>query len=445
MSDGVPVADPASLAMAGFTETERGRAGSTAIQVQSVSKRFRLHVDRSSSIKEALTHRRSNRHGAEEFWALNDVSFDIEAGSTYGLIGHNGSGKSTLLRCIAGIHKPTSGSITTNGRISALLELGAGFHPELSGRENIYLNASILGLTRREVNAVIDDIIDFAGIERFIDSPVKVYSSGMYVRLGFSVAVHVRPDILLIDEVIAVGDEEFQRRCFDHLYKLRREGVTIVMVSHGAPLIEAMCDRVAWLDHGVMLGEGKPADVMRQYMGKVNQAESDRLDAEGGGHDDHSVQNSEFDRQANRRGSGEIRVQDVMFLDAAGAPVTFGTTGDPLRIRVKIKSTQRIDEPVVGIDIRHESGAHLAGPNSRFGALRLGTVDGEYAVDVVMDSLQLMPGAYRIGVAVVDDHMQHTYDQLDQAFPIRVQPGNGSERYGLLDLRVRWEPANTAH
>src|SRR5262249_20088016 len=162
--------------------------------------------------------RRGNQRYSE-FWAVRDVSLEIEAGTSFGLIGHNGSGKSTLLRLIAGIHPPTSGKVTTHGRISALLELGAGFHPELSGRENIYLNGSILGLKRREINRVVDDIIQFAGIEDFIDSPVKVYSSGMYVRLGFSVAVHVQPDILLIDEVIAVGDEEFQRRCFEHLHK----------------------------------------------------------------------------------------------------------------------------------------------------------------------------------------------------------------------------------
>ena len=430
-------------AMAGFAAAPRGRGGETAIQVHCVSKRFRLHVDKSSSIKEALTHRRSNRHSAEEFWALRDVSFDIEAGSSYGLIGHNGSGKSTLLRCIAGIHRPTSGRITTNGRISALLELGAGFHPELSGRENIYLNASILGLTRREVNAVIDDIIEFAGIERFIDSPVKVYSSGMYVRLGFSVAVHVKPDILLIDEVIAVGDEEFQRRCFEHLYKLRRDGVTIVMVSHGAPVIEAMCDRVAWLDHGVMLAEGKPADVMRQYMGKVNQAEAERVESEAV--EVGSNAEPRVDTDSNRHGSGEIRVDDVMFLDAFGEPISVGVSGDPLRIRVKVTSTTRIEEPVVGIDVRHESGAHLAGPNTRFGELALGVVDGAKSVDFVLDSLALMPGSYRIGVAVVDDHMQHTYDHLDQAFALKVQPGSGRERYGLVDLGGRWEAANSSH
>ncbi len=408
----------------------RARSGEIAVKVDHVSKRFRLHVDRANSLKEALTYKRANRARATDFWAVRDASFEIEAGSTYGLIGHNGSGKSTLLRLIAGIHPPTSGTVTTNGRISALLELGAGFHPELSGRENIYLNASILGLTRREVNAVIDDIIDFAGISQFIDSPVKVYSSGMYVRLGFSVAVHVKPDILLIDEVIAVGDEEFQRRCFEHLYKLRREGVTIVMVSHGSSTIEAMCDRVVWLDHGVVQAEGSASDIVHRYMGKVNQDESDRLADEtaAGG-----IRNS-----ANRRGTGEIRVDSVEFLDADGGVRTAGATGEHLTVRVHFTAHETVVEPVVGLGIRHESGAHLAGPNTRFGQVALGTVSGPCHVDFVLRDLQLMPGDYRLSVAVVDEHMLHTYDHIDDGFALHVQPGTSNERYGLVDLHGQW-------
>ncbi|HBX79404.1 MAG TPA: ABC transporter ATP-binding protein, partial [Acidimicrobiaceae bacterium] len=219
------------------------------IIVEHVSKEFRLQKDRASSLKELVT-RRGRDRSTNHFWALDDVSLEIPDGSMYALVGHNGSGKSTLLRCIAGIYRPDRGQVRVKGRISTLLELGAGFHPDLSGRENVYLNATILGLTKKEIDQKFDEIVEFAGVEQFIDSPVKVYSSGMYVRLGFSVAVHVKPEILIIDEVIAVGDEQFQRKCFDHLYGLRRDGVTIVVVTHGMGTVETMCDGAAWLDHG---------------------------------------------------------------------------------------------------------------------------------------------------------------------------------------------------
>ena len=286
-------------------------------------------------MKETITSRRGKRAHYEEFWALRDISVTIPKGSTYGFIGHNGSGKSTLLRLMAGIHPPTSGTVTTEGRISALLELGAGFHPELSGRENVYLNGSILGLTRREVNSVLGEIVEFSGLEDFIDSPVKHYSSGMYVRLGFAVAVHVNPEILMIDEVIAVGDEEFQRRCFDYIYRLRREGVTIVMVSHGAPLMEQMCDEVAWLEHGHLMAKGDPSEVVRKYLEKVNVVENERRSTSGEGSvtDDPVV----VDTGVRRAGSREVEITGFELLDASGHQLAAGSTGDPLTVRIRYR------------------------------------------------------------------------------------------------------------
>jgi lipopolysaccharide transport system ATP-binding protein len=271
--------------------TDRRLTTSTdsTIVVDHVSKEFRLHRDRAHSVKELIT-RRDRNSGADRFQALNDVSLEIPRGSMYALVGHNGSGKSTLLRCIASIYKPTSGSVRVDGRISTLLELGAGFHPDLTGRENVYMNATILGMSKKQIDRVYDDIVGFAGVEQFIDSPVKVYSSGMYVRLGFSVAVHVDPEILIIDEVIAVGDAEFQRRCFDHLYALRKRGVTVVVVTHGLNTVESMCDGAAWLDHGVLQLTGTGPEVAAAYMDKVNAAEraerdaADEAAAEAAGH-----------------------------------------------------------------------------------------------------------------------------------------------------------------
>jgi len=245
-----------------------------AVDVQGVSKRFKRHSDRRNSLKERIV--RGKAKNSVDFWAVRDVSLQIPKGSVYGLIGHNGSGKSTLLKMLAGIYRPSDGTITTDGRVAALIELGAGFHPDMTGRENIALNGSILGLSRKEINAVTDEIIDFSGLSEFINDPVKHYSSGMYVRLGFSVAVHMKPDVLLVDEVLAVGDEEFQRKCFDHLYSLRRAGKTIVVVSHGLGQLEGLCDEIAWLDHGSMIEHGPAVQTIESYLRKVNADEAAR-------------------------------------------------------------------------------------------------------------------------------------------------------------------------
>src|SRR5262249_54129344 len=205
----------------------------------------------------------------EDFWALKGVSFEVEEGTTYGLIGHNGSGKSTMLKCMARIYRPDRGSIAMKGRVSALLELGAGFHPQLSGRENVYLNGSILGMSKREIDKRFDDIVGFAGLEEFIDTPVKNYSSGMFVRLGFSVAITVEPDILMIDEILAVGDESFQLKCMEKFAEIRRSGRTIVLVSHGLDAVRNVCDRAVWLDQGSMMKEGESQEVVTSYLESV--------------------------------------------------------------------------------------------------------------------------------------------------------------------------------
>ncbi|AYF98334.1 ABC transporter ATP-binding protein [Protaetiibacter intestinalis] len=236
---------------------------SVAIDVVDVSKKFRLYKERNQSIKSAVMRRRVSEH--EDFWALRDVSMQISQGETFGLVGDNGSGKSTLLKCMAKILYPDKGSISMNGRVAALLEVGSGFHPELSGRENVYLNGSILGMTRKEVDRKFDDIVDFSGVREFIDQPVKNYSSGMYVRLGFSVAINVEPDILLVDEVLAVGDESFQAKCGEKFAQFRREGRTVVIVSHALGTLAEMCDRAAWIQHGDLKAVGAPDEVISQY------------------------------------------------------------------------------------------------------------------------------------------------------------------------------------
>jgi len=404
-----------------------------AISVKNVSKTFRLHHDRPSSIKEAILQR--GGQSVERFQALTDVSLDVPKGAFFGLIGHNGSGKSTLLRIMSGIHRPSSGTVESNGRISALLELGSGFHPELTGRENVYLNGAMLGIPRKTMSAAIDSIIEFSGIGDFIDSPVKVYSSGMYVRLGFAVAVHVDPEILLVDEVIAVGDEEFQRRCLDHMYGLRRRGKTIVFVSHSSAMVERLCDEVAWLDHGSLLQVGDPAEVCQAYLSRVNDQESDRLEAEA------EADAGDADLQETRRGSGEIRTLRVEFLSESWSALAAGSSGDPMIIRLWYEATERVQQPVFGLGIHHEGGTMLTAPDTSLGKCETGTIEpGTGYVDVKLDRLVLMPGNYFISTLISDQDGLHVFDEWNRSHKLNVQPGSSLERAGMFELGARWQP-----
>lgn len=400
---------------------------SAPIVVDHVSKRFRLRQGGAASLKELITDR--NKAESNEFWALRDVSFEVEEGSMFALVGHNGSGKSTLLRCVAGIYRPTSGSIAVDGRISALLELGSGFHPDLTGRENVYLNASILGMNRREVDKRLDQIVDFAGIGQFIDSPVRIYSSGMYVRLGFSVAVHIDPKVLIIDEVIAVGDEAFQRKCFEHLYQLRRQGSTIVVVSHSLGLIETMCDRAVWLDHGELQSIGSAPEVVSDYLSKVNAAEEAEVAKRMAQLDPSSVVHG---------GSGEVRVSSVDVVDDEGQRLPSATCGKPMRLRFTLDSNSPIDNAVIGFSINHDNGAHVADVSTWLDQVDLGGMSAASYVDWVLDPCMIAPGYYNLTVAVRDQHNQHFYDRVDHGFRLVVRQGDRPVVAGVVDLVGRW-------
>ncbi|MBP8863078.1 MAG: ABC transporter ATP-binding protein, partial [Anaerolineae bacterium] len=279
----------------------------TAIRFEDVSKRFALHQQRSRSFQEALIRlapwRRTNQNASEEFWALRHVSFEIETGETVGLIGPNGVGKSTALKLVSRILEPTSGHIEVHGRVGALLELGAGFHPDLTGRENVYLNASMMGLSRQEVDRRFDEIVAFSELEPFIDVPVKHYSSGMYVRLGFAVAVHTDPEILLVDEVLAVGDAAFQRKCYDRIDQLRANGVTLLFVSHSAETVRSLCKRALWLDAGTLVADGTAESVVQQYTVHSWEAEEGKLPSPD---------------NVKRWGTGRVQITRVELLDGAG-------------------------------------------------------------------------------------------------------------------------------
>jgi ABC-2 type transport system ATP-binding protein/lipopolysaccharide transport system ATP-binding protein len=397
-----------------------------AIEVRDLSKRFKIAAERRDSLKERFV-RGNGRY--EEFWALRDVSFSIPRGSTFGLIGHNGSGKSTLLKTLAGIYRPTDGTVVADGRISALLELGAGFHGELTGRENVYLNGAILGLSHKQIDDAMDEIVSFAGLEEFIDTPVKVYSSGMYVRLGFSIAVTVDPEILIVDEIIAVGDEEFQRKCFDHLYELRRKGTTIVLVSHSLGVVADLCDDAAWLDHGRLKAVGPAREVIDAYLGDVNQREARA-------HASTAAEGEADQGRTARLGTGEVRITKIEFLDADGAGTGFLSTGEPATIRMHYAASTDLPSVTFGLSFTHESGVNIAGPNSGYGDRSMKVAAGTGWVDFRLERFPLQPSTFLVSTAAADHG--HVYDYRDRSFELRVRANEAVTEPGITRMYGQW-------
>ena len=390
-----------------------------AVAVENVSKRFRIYHERNQTLKSAIMRRRRSLH--EDFWALDDVTFDIPEGRTFALVGDNGSGKSTLLKCMAQILYPTSGSIRTRGRVAALLEVGSGFHPELSGRDNVYLNGSILGMTKPEIDSKFDDIVGFSGVEQFIDQPVKNYSSGMYVRLGFSVAIHVDPEILLVDEVLAVGDAAFQEKCAEKFAEFRRDGRTVVVVSHSAPQLRQMADTAAWLVQGKLNRVGDAKEVLEEYMDASHAGEV-RIDSEGRVH----------------HGSGEMSVDHVEVF-GAGGPGTDVRNGEDLTVRVAYTAHEPVTDPVIGCAIESVDGTYLWASNTFDHGPRLGQVTGSGVLECRAPATALAPGMYTVITSLTDSTTQHLYDQVRDSARFGVQ--SGAEKFwgGYVQTPSRWQ------
>jgi len=384
----------------------------SAIEVTEVSKRFRLVHERNSTLK-ATVFRGFKRTVHEDLWALEDIGFEVPKGTTFGIVGHNGSGKSTLLKCMASIYRPDHGSIRIDGRMSALLELGAGFHPELSGRENVYLNGSILGLSQRQVASRFDEIVAFSGLERFIDSPVKNYSSGMFVRLGFAVAINVEPEVLLVDEVLAVGDESFQQKCLERFADLRRSGKTIVVVTHGLETVRNLCDLAVWLDHGHLMAYGPAGEVADAYLGSVQEARR----AEQG---------------IVASGGGEVEaITDVAVLDGSGEP----TEAVPFMGELVIVTTRRPEADIhrIRLDVYRSDGIHVGGTEHFVEPTEPLTIG--YRVPTVL----LAPATYDVSV--------HAYDKAGSCladlsrtsrFDVTAVPTD--EAHGLMAMGGAWSP-----
>jgi ABC-type polysaccharide/polyol phosphate transport system ATPase subunit len=403
-----------------------------AIAVRDVRKVYRRYSRRTSfgTLKSALLSGRvlEPLKADAVFEALKGVSFTVAAGKTFGIIGRNGSGKSTLLKLIAGIGKPTSGAVDVVGRVSALIELGAGFHPEISGRENVFINGMMLGLSKREIARRFDDIVDFAEIKDFIDAPVKTYSSGMYTRLGFAVAIHVDPDVLIVDEVLAVGDEAFTHKCFDKLAEFRRRGRTILLVTHSLDLVTRFCDEALWLDAGVARAQGDPKRVVDAYLMDVARGEDAALartresatvttsvDANPAPDEPADM----FKAVEGRWGTREAEIVAVDLLRADSTPAHVFQSGEPLDIRLTVVAHQPLSDFVFGIGIFNADGICCYGTNTAIEGATPDRLTGTAEVTFHVESLDLIEGAYKVDVAV---HRQngapYDYHRLLHAFRV---------------------------
>jgi lipopolysaccharide transport system ATP-binding protein len=388
------------------------------IHVEHASRRFRVYPRETRRLKDLVVARRRSR--GRDVVAIQDVSFRVEPGAAIGLVGRNGSGKTTLLRLISGIVKPTSGRVEAGGRVGSLLELGAGFHPDMTGRENVFLNGSIHGLKRSYIREQLDEIVAFAGLEEFIDLPVRTYSSGMYMRLGFAIAAHIDADILLLDEVFAVGDEQFQRKCFGKIFEFKQRGGTIVFVSHDAAAVERLCDRAVLLRGGRVEFDGPTHDAIVRYR---------RLLAADRDPDERGAGLKEW-------GTGEARVEDVALLGPDGEPRTQLLAGEPLALRLRIAAEQPLPAPRLSYEVRDASGLLLAGGAQPTDELGWDDSTTALTARFEVDHMPLADGRFHVRLGLSDETGERLYHWLDDALVFVVYPG-GDER-GAVRLQGRW-------
>jgi ABC-2 type transport system ATP-binding protein len=388
------------------------------IVAEGASRRFKVYPRESRRLKDAVVARGRSR--PEDVVALEGVSFRIEPGGAVGLVGRNGSGKTTLLRLISGIIKPSSGHVDVGGRVGSLLELGAGFHPDLTGRENVFLNGSIYGLKRAYLREQLDEIVAFAGLEQAIDRPVRTYSSGMYMRLGFAIASHIDADVLLLDEVFAVGDEQFQRKCFGKIFDFKRRGGTIVFVSHDASAVERLCDRAILLRDGSVEFDGPTHEAIVRYRQLLA---GDRDPAERGA-------------GLKEWGSGEVRIDEAELLGPEGEARTQFLAGEPLTLRLRLVAQRPLDAPRLSFEVRDASGLLVAGSGQSTGELGWEADTTTLAARFDVDSLPLADGRFHVRLGLSDDTGGELYHWLDEALTFVVYPG-GDVR-GVVRLDGRW-------
>jgi len=424
-----------------------------AVEVINVTKRYRIHYEKNPSLKETIIHLRRTKF--IEFLALDDVSFNVNYGETLGIIGPNGSGKSTMLKLISKILQPTKGEIKVKGTISALLELGAGFHPDLTGRENIFINAAILGMKRKNIEKKFNEIVEFSELEKFIDMPVKNYSSGMYMRLGFSVAIHVNPDILLVDEVLAVGDQAFQAKCYKVIYDLIKRGKTIIIVSHDLGTIQDLCNRVIFLRNGKVEQIGGPVAVVSAYRSFVENIEIERAHEQqreerkkifqtiiennqkvitGEDIDRLALTNlSENNNVINRFGSSDAEIEDIRLLDGQGKLIDYCKYGDEVIIEFDAVFKAEVEDPIFGIRIIDFKGNTVYGTNNRLNNITVGTFKPKDRAKIAFrQKIVLMGGVYYVSPAVGYKDFRTYCDWVNNMLTINVIKHDISE--GIADL-----------
>ncbi len=414
-----------------------------AIELSHVTKIYRRYGGRQfATLKSALLQRSilKDLQASETFPALQDVSFSVPHGCTYGVIGRNGSGKSTALKLVAGITKPTEGTVRVDGRISALIELGAGFHPEISGRENVFINGIMLGLTKKEIEQRFDEIVEFAELQEFIDAPVKTYSSGMYMRLGFAVAIHVDPDVLLVDEVLAVGDEGFTHKCLDKFAEFRRRGKTILLVTHSLGLVERFCDEALWLEDGRAQGHGDPKRIVGAYLTAVEKGEDTLLatttaravaavnaappepppPAKPETAQPEGELRNMFEAVEGRWGSREIEITAVTLIDHHAQPSFVFHSGDPMSIRLTVVAHSPATDFVFGVSLFNVDGVCCYGTNTFIEQMDPLRFEGEANITFAIESLDLVEGTYKLDVAVHNCD-GYPYDYHRQLYTFRVK------------------------
>jgi ABC-type polysaccharide/polyol phosphate transport system ATPase subunit len=420
----------------------------TAVEVRDVHKRYRRHQRRDTfgTLKSALLSRRARPDTRPDhvFEALKGVSFDVAAGRTVGIVGRNGSGKSTLLKLIAGIGVPTSGRITVTGRVSALIELGAGFHPEISGRENVVINGMMLGLSKREIERKFDDIVAFAELEPFIDAPVKTYSSGMYMRLGFAVAIHVDPDVLLVDEVLAVGDEAFTHKCLAKFAELRQRGRTVLLVTHTPDLVTRFCDEALWIDAGVIRATGDPKRVVDAYLMDVAIAEGRQLAEHEAratpkpGTPGPAVEEAPADMfraEPGRWGTQDAQIVGVEMRCGDDAHAQLLASGDAFELRLRVRVARALDDIAFGFAIFNADGVCCCGTNTHIDGTTASAEAGESLIELRIEHLYLVEGLYKVDVAV---HSRGgvPYDYHRQLHSFRVKAA--TKAAGVFRPPHRW-------
>ena len=393
-----------------------------AVAVTDLSKRFRIPLDRGSTLKYRVAHPlRSSRY--RDLLALSKVTFEVPEGQFLGIIGHNGSGKSTLLKILARIYQPSAGAVAIEGHVSPFLELGVGFHPELTARENVYMNGAVLGLTRRELRGRLDDIIGFAELETFVDQKLKNFSSGMQVRLAFSIAIQVDATILLMDEVLAVGDASFQEKCFEVFARYKREGRTVILVTHDLGAVDRYCDRAILLAQGELIRDGVAGEVTGYYRQTV------------GHRSDTDIHDQTL---ASRWGTREAEILSVTYLDRQGREQRVFESGQPMTVEIRYRVNQEVNWLVCGLAFHRSDGLNLAGPNTLAGRMSIKPppIGGTGTVSYRIDALPLLAGAYRLTVNLYPQHGQQPYDYVEQGFPFKVSDDIG--RPGLIDLGGHW-------